>query len=166
MYLPKVCLDVYRREWKRARSGIRKDLYSVNKCHMFLCMLKYSSGKEKLSDTSMVFNWIFMPQAWMLFLLTQRKHFLQSTPLWYRVSAEILNYLSEVLRNQQPRWKFKPFSISEVNLIPCTTDYEIQMPGFDLQIQSFLPVSKLSDNSSKEKKKIEENINFFWWKKK
>lgn len=28
---------------------------------MFLCLLKYSSGKEKLNDTSIVFNWIFMP---------------------------------------------------------------------------------------------------------
>lgn len=87
----------------------------------------------------------------MLLLLTQNKHFLQFTPFWYRVSAEILNYLFEILRKGQHRWKFKPFSISGVSFIPCTTDYEIQTTGFDLQIQSSLPVSKLSDNSSKKK---------------
>lgn len=85
------------------------------------------------------------PQSWMFFLLPQKKHFLHFTPFWYRVFAETLNYFSEILR----KWQHIFYLRSQLYTLH---HYEIQMTGFDLQVQISLPVSKLPDNSSKKKK--------------
>lgn len=125
---------------------------------MFLCLLKYSSGKEKLNDTSIVFNWIFMPPI--LNVLSSSSK--EALPSLHPFLIQSFCWNTELFL-----WNTKKVAAHFLSQKPTLYPAPLWDPDdrFRSSGTNLSSSIKTSWQFLKEKKIGEENINFFWWKK-